>query len=150
MIRKIANASHPPHDAWLVVQRELAYRMCGLPFDQESIWSLRLKPWWHLEIADHLKRVEFDPPPAVESVFLHMQHRTRPLVASHHQARFIQLIENSFRSNKPISLALKPQFSKKQLRRISSELKFNPHDPPSRLMFEQWLGIFRNITRQHA
>ena len=31
VIRKLVEAANPPRDAWLVVQRELAHRLCGRP-----------------------------------------------------------------------------------------------------------------------
>ncbi len=78
--RKLVRASNPPRDAWLVVQREAAHRFCGPPYVGESLWSLRLKPWWHVEIVDRLRRVDFDPPPAVESVLIWLSRRDRPLL----------------------------------------------------------------------
>lgn len=147
IIRKIANASNPPTDAWLVVQQELAGRMCGLPFSRESPWSLRLKPYWHLEIIDRLNRHEFNPPPAVDSVFLHLSHRCRPIVEPKDFQAYIHLIESAFKSNSTVLKALRPGLTKLQIRRLANDLRFNPADQPAELMFEQWLGIFRFWNR---
>ncbi len=70
IVSKLVRAPNPPRDAWQVVQREAAHRFCGPPYVRESLWSLRLKPAWHVEIVDRLRRVDFDPPPSVESVLL--------------------------------------------------------------------------------
>lgn len=143
IIRKIAFAPNPPLDAWLVVQSELARRMCGLPFSQETLWSLRLKPYWHLEIPDRIERKEFDPPPSVDSVLLHMSHRGRPIISEHEIQPYAGMIEAAFRSNLPILQALRPYLSKLQVRRLASDLRFRVDEMPAHLTFEQWLGIFR-------
>ena len=48
IIRKLIDAPEPPVDAWLIVQREAAHRLCGSPYSSETLWSLRLKPCWHV------------------------------------------------------------------------------------------------------
>ena len=150
IIRKLSGEAHPPEDAWLVVQRELAHRMCGLPYGRENLWSLRLKPSWHLEVVGRLKRAEFDPPPAMNSVFLHMKHRGRTIIQPREMPEYLELIEGAFGRNAPLVQALRPQLSKLQLRRLAADLAFNTDDMPSDLMFEQWLGIFRFYRTTNA
>lgn len=143
IIRKLSSEAQPPKDAWLVVQRELANRMCGRPYGKETLWSLRLKPFWHLEIVSRLKKTEFDPPPAVDSVFLHMSHRGRTIIRNDEIPAYLDLLETTFERNTSLGQSLRLRFSKLQLRRLASDLCFSVHDLPADLMFEQWLGIFR-------
>ena len=143
IIRKLSGDARPPRDAWLVVQRELANRMCGLPYGKETLWSLRLKPVWHLEIVARLKKAEFDPPPSVESVFLHMSHRGRAIIHRHEMQAYIDLIEDAFNRNMPLAKTLRSKLSKIQLRRLATDLRFSVDDMPANLTFEQWLGVFR-------
>ena len=70
IIRKLVFANTPPIDSWLVVQKELAYRFCGAPYQSESLWSLRLKPSFHIEVIDRLDRKDFHPIPSADSVFV--------------------------------------------------------------------------------
>ena len=143
IIRKLDDAVQPPTDAWLVMQREVAFRMCGRPYTRENLWSLRLKPKWHLEVVRHLKKQEFDPPPSVESVFLNMRHRGRVVIEEEDLLRYVRLLEEVFRRNTPLNQSLRPWLSKLQIRRLAADLRFNVGDMPGDLMFEQWLGIFR-------
>ncbi len=147
VIRKLVEAANPPRDAWLVVQRELANRLCGRPFAQESLWSLRLKPYWHLEIVDRLKRTEFDPPPSVDSVFLQLSHRDRPLVRDQEAPAYSSMLEIAFRARSTVAEALSSMLSKRQIRRLAADLRFRQDDAPASLCFEQWLGIFRFLSR---
>src|SRR5205814_1881677 len=61
IIRKLA-ASHS-RDMWLVVQREAAHRYAGYPWSVETLQSLLMKPWWHVEIAGFPRRSDFVPAP---------------------------------------------------------------------------------------
>lgn len=146
IIRRIVDASQPPDDAWLVVQRELAYRLCGPPFTTESLTSLTLKPFWHLEIVQRLSRDAFSPPPSVESVVLHFAHRARPIIGLDQRARFQALLDHGFRGLPTVRQALKPLLSRVQLRRLAADFRFRDEDGPSALLFEQWLGIFRFLN----
>ena len=143
IVRKLADAANPPLDAWLVVQKELANRLCGPPYAKESLWSLRLKPFWHLEIVSRLNKNEFDPPPAVDSVFLLLKHRGRVLVGTKERQAYFELLDTAFKQHGSLAQALRSHISKRQLKRLASDLNFSPTAHASDLSFEQWLGVFR-------
>jgi len=147
IVNRLVRAPNPPHDAWLVVQRAAAHRFCGPPYVRESLWSLRLKPGWHVEIVDRLRRVHFDPPPSVESVLLWLHRRDRPLLDDSERHLYEQLIERTFTSNLSLSRTTGPWLSKLQLRRLANDLRFGYDGAPSMLGFEQWLGLVRFIRR---
>jgi 23S rRNA (adenine-N6)-dimethyltransferase len=146
ILRKIVEAPNPPTDAWLVVQREFGERLCGHPFGKESLWSHRLKPFWHVEIIDRLATKEFTPPPSVESVFLQLGLRARSIIREEEASAYDQLLHVGF-GRPTLSQSLKPLLSKIQLRRLASDYCFGVDDAPGSLMFEQWLGIFRFLQR---
>jgi len=144
IIRLLTEAVVPPKDAYLVVQREAAWRFAGEPYAPETLQSLLLKPWWHIEVARRLRRTDFDPPPSVDSVLIWFAHRTRPLVEVSRGAFYRQFIASSFgRRGNSIRQCLRPAFTVRQIRRLSRDLRFQPSDRPSALSFDQWLGLFR-------
>jgi 23S rRNA (adenine-N6)-dimethyltransferase len=147
IVSKLVRAPNPPRDAWLVVQREAAHRFCGPPYLRESLWSLRLKPGWHVEIVDRLRRVDFDPPPSVESVLLWLHRRDRPLLAETEARVYEQLIERAYTANLSLSRTTGQWLSKLQLRRLANDLRFGYDCAPAQLGFEQWLGLVRYIDR---
>ncbi len=149
IIDKLVCAPVPPADAWLVVQREFAQRLCGSPFGRESIRSLELKPAWHLEIIDHLQRTEFSPPPAVESVFLHLHYRHRPLIEIDAAVDWRRLLDNALPSSS-LRSGLAGILSKRQIHKLAGDYRFHVDDPPGALRFEQWLGIFRFVRRLNS
>jgi len=148
IVRLLVSAPNPPLDVWLVVQREAAYRFCGLPYVGESLWSLRLKPAWHVEIIDRLRRTDFDPPPRVESAFVWLSRRGRPLLSIAENAVYDQVVTEVFRTGAMLSGNLRRWMSKTQLRRLANDLRIDVDGPPTALCFEHWLGIARFISRQ--
>lgn len=146
IVRKLTAAANPPRDAWLVVQKELAHRLCGRPYTGESLASLRLKPCWHVEIVDRLRRTDFVPPPSVDSVLLWLRRRERPLLFPAEMALYLQTVESALPAA-TMSRALRGCLSKRQLQRLAADLCFGLDDPPSSLAFEQWLGILRFLHR---
>jgi 23S rRNA (adenine-N6)-dimethyltransferase len=96
IIRRLVGASVPPEDAYLVVQREAAERFAGGPYATETMWSLLLKPWWHVEIARRMSRSDFDPPPRVDSALLWLARRTRPLVEASERGLYRSFVMSSF------------------------------------------------------
>ena len=144
IIERLAGATPPPEDVFIVVQREAAERFAGAPFAPESSVSLGLKPWWHVEIVRRLKRSDFDPIPRVDSVVLWMARRPRPLVASVDDRSYREFIEASFgRTGNTIGRCLRATFSRNQIRQLGRDLHFDVSAPPGWLSFDQWLGLFR-------
>jgi 23S rRNA (adenine-N6)-dimethyltransferase len=146
IVRKVTTATNPPIDIWLVVQREFAERLGGHPFAKESQWSLRLKPFWHLEIIDWLPPKEFTPPPSVDSAFLQLRWRGRPILRHDETAAYDRLLHTGFRQPE-IGKSLNSLSTKVQLRRLALHYRFSLDDAPGSLLFAQWLGILRFLQR---
>lgn len=145
IIRKLVLAVTPPIDSWLIVQKDLAHRFCGRPYQNESLWSLRVKPAFHIEVIDRLQRRDFQPAPSVDSVFVRISKRTRQLLTTDEFDLYLKIIIAAFTNANTLRQALKPWLSKVQLRRLSNDLCFTIDATPSLLAFEQWLGILRFI-----
>ncbi|MEM7018057.1 MAG: rRNA adenine dimethyltransferase family protein [Pseudomonadota bacterium] len=148
IIRRLIEVDNPPLDIWVIVQREAAQRFCGAPYTRENIWSLKLKPRWHVEIVDRLSRFEFDPPPAVESALLWLSRRERPLLSVDGEQCFQAVVQSAYQHDN-LKRAMKLWLSRKQFQRLAIDLHFSQEAKPSMLCFEQWLGIVRFIERNH-
>jgi 23S rRNA (adenine-N6)-dimethyltransferase len=146
IIRHLTGSPHPPRDAWLIVQREFAERLCGHPYTRESLWSLQLKPQWHVEIIERLARADFSPPPAVDSVLIWMQLRRRPLLLEPEAELYRSLLNAVFlQAPDNPQRALRRWLSKLQFRRLAEDLCFPGDAAPGEIGFVQWLGIVRFI-----
>ncbi|MEZ4588485.1 MAG: 23S ribosomal RNA methyltransferase Erm [Gemmatimonadales bacterium] len=144
IVERVTRATPPPEDVYLVVQTEAARRFAGMPFAPESLVSLGLKPWWQIEIARRLARADFEPRPRVDSVVLWMARRPRPLVTDEERRAYHDFIGSSFgRTGNTVGRCLRGSFTREQVRQLARDLRFDLEVPPSRLSFDQWLGLFR-------
>jgi 23S rRNA (adenine-N6)-dimethyltransferase len=142
VVRRLTAVSNPPEDAFLVVQAEAAARFAGRPYGLESVASLALKPWWHLEVRHWFRRTDFSPPPAVDSVLLQFARRRRPLLEDGDRTRYTRFLEASFGAG-DVARGLRRSFPPREVRLAAGRLRFDPGGPPSALLFEQWLALFR-------
>ena len=151
IVRRLADAPPPPTDTYLVVQLEAAERFAGRPYAGETLGSLLLKPWWHIEIARRLRRTDFEPPPSVDAVLLWLSRRARPLVGISEARLYGQFVSSSFgRRGNSLRRCLRPRFTARQLGRLAQDLRFDPAGPPSALAFDQWLGLFRYFALERG
>ena len=150
IVRRLVQADSPPQDAYLVIQREAADRFAGSPCSRETLSSLRLKPWWQIEVVRRFRRTDFDPPPSVDAVALWLARRTRPLVDRFQAVDYRRFIRSCFgRDGRSIRRCLRSEFTRTQIQRLSRDLRFDPSGPPCGLTFDQWLALFRfwRLTR---
>ena len=144
IVRRLVEVSNPPREAHLIVQRESGERFAGSPYAGESVASLSIKPWWHVEITRRLKSSDFYPVPSVEPVLLWLARRDIPLVSRGEGKLYHEFIGQSFgRRGNSVRRCLKGVLTGRQLHRLARDLRFDPSASPSALNFDQWLGLFR-------
>lgn len=116
IVRRLVESPNPPDDIYCIVQREAAERFAGEPYAHETLRSLMLKPWWHVEILRRLSRSDFDPPPSVDCVMLWLALRERPLVEPGEAARYRDFVAACFgRSGDTIRRCLRGVFTGRQV-----------------------------------
>ena len=142
LVRRVASEG-TSSEAHLVVQLEAAERFAGSPYARETLESLRLKPWWHVEIVAELPATAFSPPPAVSTALLWMLRRERPLLADEDATPYRSFLERAFERGQNLRRSLRREFSAEQLRRLSARFRIDLDVRRGDLTFDQWLGIYR-------
>jgi len=141
LVRKLIYHPHnPPVDAYLIMRRDVATRMVGIP--KEGLFSLLHKPWFDLEIFHDFKREDFKPEPKVQSSMLRFTKKKKPIIDFEMKENYRLFLEKAFGGGGRIKQNLSPLFSKTQLYRLSSDLGFGLNSIPTQLSFEQWLGLY--------
>ncbi len=147
VIRRLTGAPNAPEDAYLVLQAEAALRFAGAPYAAETLQSLLLKPWWQIEVVRRIPRTSFLPPPSVDCALLWLARRPRPLVEARERGLYRGLLGHAFGRGPTLRGCLGTTLSRVQLGRLARELRFDPGGSASSLRFDQWLGIFRFVSR---
>ena len=149
ILRKVIDERSNLSDVYLILQKEAAEKFSGSP--RETLFSVLAKPFFEFEFLFRLRRTDFWPVPNVDSVFLSIRRRTRPLLETRDVGPYRDFVQYGFGRWKPnLKLAFKNVFSYKQWKRLSRDLDFPLNATPTELSFEQWLGLyksFRAVTR---
>lgn len=145
IIDKLTNASNPPSEAWLVMEKGAARRFAGFP--GENVKSLLLKVEWETEIVYHFRREDFHPMPSVDSVLLHLKKKEIPDLSKKEICSFQKFIEHSMRYGFSGKRGLLTQ------RQVSTALKRAGLPPAYRdgvTLYIQWLCLFRCYLEFHG
>lgn len=146
IVRKILYEPSNIGETHLILQREAAKKFSGSP--KESLCSILAKPFFEFEILYQLRRTDFWPMPAVDSVLLSITRRTRPLIEMHEVASYRDFVQYGFGRWKPnLKLAFKNVFAYKQWKRLAHDLHFPVNATPTELSFEQWLNLYRGFVK---
>lgn len=147
IIKKLTQASNPPEDAYLIVQKEAAKKFVGKPYDNKnSQMAILLKPWFDFEVFHQFKVVDFFPRPGVDIIMLRIKKRDKPLVDYKHKRQYEDLVTYTFNQFKPnVSEGLSEVFGKQAVVRLGSRLGFPLSSKPSELSFEDWIGLFNSF-----
>lgn len=143
IMRKLFDATNPPTDAYLIMQREAAQKYAGRPYGPETLVSLIRKPWFDFRILHTFRKTDFHPVPAVTSVLVRTRKRKHALVSDENKMCYQDFIAYGFLSNKSnLKKTYAPIFGYERFKRLARELRFSIAAKPTDISFEQWLKLF--------
>lgn len=130
VIRKFVFEEKSPKVIYLIVQKQFARKL--VPGDDHFTSSLaaEIGPWWAVRVRRPLKKSDFTPPPAVDTVLLEVKRRPEGLVALTETEAYCQFVSRSFAEQKYFSGLARDKAG------LSPELR------PSQLTLEQWLKLW--------
>lgn len=130
VVRKFTSEARPPTSLYLIVQKQFARKL--VPGDSHFTSSLaaEIGPWWAVRVRRPLKKTDFTPPPAVDTVLLEIKRRPNDLVPAEEVAAYRQFVMRSFAEQKYFRGLARDQAG------LSPELR------PSQLTLEQWLQLW--------
>jgi 23S rRNA (adenine-N6)-dimethyltransferase len=147
VLRKILYERSNIGEGYLILQKEAAKKFSGSP--RETLFSILAKPFFEFQILSQLERSDFWPEPHVDSVFLSIKRRPRPLIEMQEVASYRDFVQYGFGRWKPnLRLAFKKVFTYKQWKRLAHDLDFPLSAKPTELSFEQWLGLYRGLMNR--
>lgn len=130
VIRKFTFEDKPPKVIYLIVQKQFARKL--VPGDSHFTSSLaaEIGPWWAVRIRRPLKKSDFTPPPAVDTVLLEVKRRPEAQLPVTDTVAYCQFVSRSFADQKYFSGLARGKAG------LSPELR------PSQLTLEQWLQLW--------
>lgn len=95
LIRVLSETGNPSSQAALLVQKEVAERVCAIP-GAMSILSATAQYYWQCSLGRVVEAKLFTPPPKVDSQILILRRRSEPLFADVDTRQFFRLIKAGF------------------------------------------------------
>lgn len=131
IIRKLVSAELPPTAAFLIVQKQFARKL--LVSDKHFTGQLgaAISPWFTVRIRRPLRRTDYSPPPAVDTVLMEIKTRPEPLLPRSKQAAFEEFTAKNFADYKSFQKLPRAKAG------ISTEKL------PSQLSAEEWVTLFK-------
>src|SRR6266508_2662329 len=91
ILRKVLYERSNLGEGYLILQKEAAKKFSGSP--RETLFSILAKPFFEFRILSHLRRTDFWPVPNVDSAFLSIKRRSRPLIETQDVAPYRNFVE---------------------------------------------------------
>lgn len=132
IVRKLTSDDlHTPQAIYLIVQKQFAQKI--VPSDRHFTSQLgtQLAPWWQTRIRRPLRRTDFTPPPAVDTVLLELKPRPEPLLPTLERDEYQSFVAKCYASQK--AFAAVPR----------TKVGINPERKPSELTPEEWVRLYK-------
>jgi len=144
--RLLDDPTQPPELAHLLVQKELARKHARV--SPTTLKTLNWSPWYRFDAGFEVPASAFDPSPEVDACLLVAAKRDPPLVACEHRELFRAFVRETFNARgNVVGRALRPVFTKKQIRRLAHDNEFSADSSPSHLTVHQWARVFEFMVR---
>lgn len=125
IVHQLCEAANPPKSIYLILQKQFAQKLIVTGDHFHGALGMMIAPWWTTRIRRPLRRTDFTPPPAVDTVLLEIKRREEPLIPREVMSDYMKFVEQCF---------AEPKFYAKT--RAPREVK------PSQLTPEQWSSLF--------
>jgi len=130
IVRKITEDEHPPVAAYLIVQKQFANKLLPNYDGFTGLLGMLVGPTFGVRIRRPLKRSDYTPPPAVDTVLIEIKRRDEPFVPLEDMPKYRTFIEGCF--SDPKIFAKTPR----------AKVGLREGIKPSEMKLHQWVALF--------
>lgn len=130
VVWQFTRLDNPPKAMYIIVQKQFARKLVPGSDHFTSLLSAQIGPWFSVRIRKPLRRTDFTPPPAVDTVLLEIKLRETFLLDANLQKQYDQFIERCF--------SQQAYFAK----RNRAAAGISAEKIPSQLSLEEWARLF--------
>lgn len=125
IVRKLVTAEHSPKAIYLIVQKQFAQKMLTSGDHFHGALGMAIAPWWVARIRRPLRKTDFTPPPAVDTVLLELKPREEMLLPLKDMQNYMEFVEHCYAEA-----------------RFYAKVGGSIHKKPSQLPLEEWISLF--------
>jgi 16S rRNA (adenine1518-N6/adenine1519-N6)-dimethyltransferase len=144
LLRVLAESSDPPSTMVLLVQKEVARRVCAEP-GQMSLLSVSVQLYYDAQLGVVVPAKLFTPPPKVDSQVVILRRHAKPLFKELDNQKFFQVVKAGFsgrRKKLRSSLAAGLRISKGQADELLAKAKINGDLRAQNLSLADWHNLY--------
>jgi 16S rRNA (adenine1518-N6/adenine1519-N6)-dimethyltransferase len=147
LLRILSENDNPPIAAAILVQKEVAERVCAKPGDM-SILSVAVQTYFNVSLGSVVGAELFTPPPKVDSQVLILKRRPEALINIEESKHFFSIVKAGFsekRKKLRSSLSGGLHISKEQADLLLQKANIDPNLRAQSLTLEEWLILAKTI-----
>lgn len=146
LLRVMCETPNPFSRAALLVQKEVAERVCAGP-GQMSLLSVSVQFYCEVELGDLVPAELFTPPPKVDSQILELQYRHQPLFEVADTTTFFRIVKAGFserRKKLRSSLSGGLGMTKPAAEQLLLQAGINPNLRAQALTLDDWYRLYQH------
>ncbi len=147
LLRRLAEAANPPKTMVLLVQKEVAERICAAPGTM-SVLAVSAQLYYHARLGIKVPKELFEPSPKVDSRVVIMTKRPKPLFKELDDKKFFRLVKAGFSSRRKKlrgSLSGGLGLSKEATDQLLAKAGVNGDLRAQNLSLDQWHAIYEQF-----
>ena len=149
LIRSISETTNPPKVAVLLIQKEVAERICAVP-GQMGILSITAQYYFDCTLGIEVRSEMFTPPPKVDSQVVILTHRPTKIFEVNEQ-KYFNLVKAGFSEKRKTlrnSLSGGLAISKESAEKLLEKSGISPTARAQELSLNNWKTIYDNFVNQ--
>ena len=107
LVTHLTSLEHPPKAIYLIVQKQFARKLMVDDDNFTSQLGMRIAPWWSVRIRRPLKKTDFWPHPAIDTVLLEIKPREEPLLSVNQRTSYERFVTRVFENPQYLSTITK-------------------------------------------
>lgn len=143
LVRSLSESENPPSSAVLLVQKEVAQRLCAQPGDM-SILAVTAQYYFDCTLDIEVPAEYFTPPPKVDSQVVVLRRRTSPLFDADTKSYF-RLVKAGFSEKRKTlrnSLSGGLAINKDEVESLLAKASIKPNARAQELSLQDWYTLY--------
>jgi len=148
LLRVLCESANPFSHAALLVQKEVAERVCARPGDM-SLLSVSVQFYCEARLAEVVPAELFSPPPKVDSQILALSYRRKPLFPDVDVALFFRVVKAGFAQRRKTilnSLSAGLRLDRTQTTQLLEVAGIKPTDRAQTLSLDDWHRLTQAVA----
>lgn len=148
LIRNLTESSNPPASITLLVQKEVAERICARP-GQMSLLSISAQLYYSCNLSAVVTRDKFTPPPKVDSQVVHLVRKNPDEIPNIEPKQFFRVVKAGFSARRKTllnSLSGGLNTDKQTIREGLETTGISPSQRPQELSLDDWVGVSKRLS----